>query len=208
MMLKRLLTMVTVVSLVFMLGITAMAQDKTVYLEYENEESTDNYGPTIGLDWKVAEKWTVSGSYQLEGDGPNEATTSIGAAYAINKNLTAGLSYDMADSEDSLCVELKGQHALAEPWTLIGGIAYTDYAEDNSADYDKLELSLGTKYQFNKDLAAAVSYVNTDPSNGDRYDKFVLGADYALNDYGVYFEYEICDEDYNDKVTVGASYRF
>jgi predicted porin len=207
-MFKRLLTIVTVLSLVLTLGLTVMAQDKTVYLEYENEESADNYGPTIGLDWNVNEKWTVSGSYQLEGDGAHEATTSIGAAYAVNKYLTAGLSYDIADSENSLCVELKGQHALAEPWTLIGGISYTDYAEDNIADYDELELSLGTKYQFNKDLAAAVSYVTTDPSNGDSHDKFVLGADYAMNDYGAYFEYEICDEGYNDKVTVGASYRF
>jgi long-subunit fatty acid transport protein len=207
-MLKRLITIATAISLVFALGITVMAKDKTVYLEYENEESTDNYGPTVGLDWNVADRWTVSGSYQLEGDGPNEATTSLGATYAINKNLSAGLSYDTADSEDSVCVKLNGQHALKAPWTLMGGVAYTDYAEDVIADYHELELSVGTKYQFNEDLAASVSYVNTDPSNDDRYDKFVLGANYAIDDYGVYCKYEICDDDHNDKMTVGASYRF
>jgi long-subunit fatty acid transport protein len=206
MMTKKLLTIVTAISLVLTLGIAVMAKDKTAYIEYENQSNVDNFGPTVGLDWHVNEKLTVSGSYQLEGDGANEATLSVGAGYAINKDLSAGLSYDTADHEDSLCLELNGKYALEKPWALTGGIAYTDYSEEMSADYHKMELSVGTEYQVNKDLTAGVSYVMSDPSNDDTDKYFVGNVAYAINDYGVYCKYETPDA--GNKLTVGASYNF
>jgi long-subunit fatty acid transport protein len=212
MMSKKLLTIVTAVSLVFTLGIAAMAKDKaatkdmTAYVEYENQSDVDNFGPTVGLDWNVDDKWTASASYQLEGDGPNEATLSVGAEYAINKNLSAGLSYDTADHEKSACMELNGKYALKAPWTLIGGIAYTDYSEDLTADYHKMKLSVGTNYQVNKDLTTGVKYVMSDPSIGDTDHYFVVNAAYAMNEYGVYCKYETPDA--GNKITLGASYNF
>jgi long-subunit fatty acid transport protein len=212
MMTKKLLTIVTAVSLVFTLGIAVMAKDKaatkdmTAYVEYENQSNVDNFGPTVGLNWNVNDKLTASGSYQLEGDGVNEATLSVGAGYAINKNLSTGLTYKTADHEDSICLELNGKYALKKPWALTGGIAYTDYSEDLIADYHKTELSVGTEYQVNQDLTTGVSYVMSDPSVGDTDHYFVVNAAYAINDYGVYCKYETPDA--GNKITLGASYNF
>ncbi|MGD9155895.1 MAG: porin, partial [Bacillota bacterium] len=206
MMTKKLVTLVTVVSLVFTVGIATMAKDMTAYIEYEDQEDVDNFGPTVGLDWKVNDKWTASASYQLEGDGPNEATLSVGAGYAINENLSAGLSYDTADHEDSTCLELNGRYALEEPLTLIGGIAYTDYSEDLIADYHKMELSAGAQYQVSEDLTTGLKYVRSDPSEGDTDNYFEFNVAYAMNEYGVYCKYETPDD--GDKITIGASYSF
>jgi long-subunit fatty acid transport protein len=204
MMTKKLVTIATAISLVFTVGIAAMAKgtDKTAYLEYENQSNVDNFGPTVGLDWNVNDRWTASASYQLEGDGQNEATFSVGADYAINKNLSAGLKYETADSLDSTELKLDGKYALQGPWTLTGGISYTDY----STDYEELELTVGTEYQVNKDLTAGIGLVMNDPSNGDSDEYVVIDAAYAMDEYGVYCKYETPDA--GNKITVGASYEF
>jgi long-subunit fatty acid transport protein len=210
MLLKKLTTVMMTIVLALALGTVALAEEKaTVYLEYENEKNVDNYGPTLGIDWEAAERWTLSASYQLEGDGDNEATTSLGVEYAIRENLAAKLSCDLADSEDSVCFELSGSHALSEPWALTGGIAYTDYSEEDSADdYHELELSAGTEYQVNEALLASVSYVYTDSSEEDADDyKAVVGAEYNFDKYGFYCEYELPDKA-DEKLTLGVAYHF
>jgi long-subunit fatty acid transport protein len=206
---KKLAVIGVALLLVMAVGAGVLAEGKTVYLEYEDEKDVDNYGPTLGIDWEAAERWTLSASYQLEGDSDNEATVSLGAEYAIRENLAAALSCDLADSEDSVCIELSGSHALSEPWALTGGIAYTDYSEEDSVDdYEELELSVGTEYQVNKELLTSLSYVYTDSSEEEADDyKLVVGVDYNLDKYGFYCEYEIPDEA-NDKLTLGVAYHF
>jgi opacity protein-like surface antigen len=203
-MMKKFVTIMTVVSLVLSVGFAALAQDTNMkaYLEYENQSNVDNFGPTVGLDWNVNDKWTASASYQLEGDGNNEATLSVGADYAINQNLSAGLEYETSDSVDSTELKLNGRYALQEPWTLTGKLSYTDY----STDYHETELSVGTEYQVNDDLMAGVSYVMNDPSNADNDNYLRVKADYAMGQYGVYGKYET--PDVGNKITIGASYKF
>jgi long-subunit fatty acid transport protein len=198
--------------LVMAFSVGVLAEGKTVYLEYENEKNIDQYGPTLGIDWEAAEHWTFSASYQLEGDDDddNEATTSLGAEYALRENLAAKLSCDLADSEDSVCLELSGSHAWREPWALTGGVAYTDYSEEDSADdYHELELSVGTEYQVNKAWLTSLSYVYTDTSEAeaDNDSKVVAGMEYNLDQYGFYCEYELPDKA-NDKLTLGVAYHF
>jgi long-subunit fatty acid transport protein len=206
---KKLAIIGIALMLVMVVGVGVLAEGKTVYLEYEDEKDVDNYGPTLGIDWEVAERWTLSASYQLEGDGDNEATTSLGAEYAIRENLAAKLSCDLADSEDSICLELSGSHALTGPWALTGGVAYTDYSEEDSADdYHELELSVGAEYQVNKAWLTSLSYVYTDSSEADADDyEVVVGAEYNLEKYGFYCKYEIPDKA-NDKLTLGVAYHF
>jgi long-subunit fatty acid transport protein len=148
----------------------------------------------------------LSLSYQLEGDGDNQATTSLGAEYAIRENLAFGVSCDLADSEDSVCFELNGSHALSEPWALTGGVSYTDYSVAEDTDYDELELAAGFEYQVSEAWLTSLRYVWTDPSNEDINDKWVLGAEYTYADYGIYCEYEIPDEGYT--VKLGVKYQF
>jgi predicted porin len=133
----------------------------------------------------------------------------LGAEYALRENLAAKLSCDLADSEDSICLELSGNYALTEPWALTGGVAYTDYSKKDSVDYHELELSVGAEYQFNKALLASLSYVYTDTSEAgaDNDSKAVLGAEYSFDKYGIYCEYELPDKA-NDKVILGVAYHF
>jgi predicted porin len=218
---KKLLILVTAVCLVFSLGAIATAEEKskTVYVEYEKEKDADNYGPTLGLDWGLTDQWTLSLSYQLEGDGGNEATTSLGAEYAILENLAAILTYETADSEDSIALELSGSYALSDPWALTGGVVYTAYTPDEgpgeNLKYNELELAAGVEYQATEALLTSLQYVWTDTSfdddvldatTGDSADKFVVGAEYSLGDYAVYLEYEIPDEGYT--ATLGVAYKF
>jgi long-subunit fatty acid transport protein len=206
---KKLAVIGVALMLVLAVGAGVWADGKTIYLEYEDEKNVDNYGPTLGIDWEASEHWTLSAGYQLEGDGDNEATASLGVEYAIRENLAAILSCDLADSEDSVCFELSGSHALSEPWALTGGLAYTDYSEEDSADdYHELELAVGAEYQVNPAWGTSLSYVYTDSSEEDADDsKAVIGAEYSPDQYGVYCEYEIPDKA-DEKLTVGVAYHF
>jgi hypothetical protein len=88
-MMKKIAVIGIALMLVMAFSAGVMAEGKTVYLEYEDEQNVDKYGPTLGIDWEAAEHWTLSAKYQLEGDDGNEATTSLGAEYAILENLAA-----------------------------------------------------------------------------------------------------------------------
>ena len=216
---KKILTLLIGFSLLFSLGLSAMAEGKTVYVEYEKEKDADDFGPKVGLDWGVTERLTLSISHQLEGDGANEATTSLGVEYGLLENLAVAVNYDTADTEDSIGLELSGSYALSDPWALTGGIAYTVYTPDEAPgenlEYDDLELSAGVEYQATEALLTSVSYVWTDTSydddvldktDGDSTDKFVIDAEYSFGDYAVYLEYEIPEEGY--KAILGVSYSF
>lgn len=218
-MMKKILSLVMIFSFLFSFGIPVMAEGKTVYIEYETEKDAADYGPTVGLDWGATDRLTLSISYQLEGDDENEATTSLGAEYALFDNLAVSMNYDTADSEDSIGLGLSCSHALSQPWTLVGGIAYTAYNPEavpgENKDYNELELSAGVECQATEGLLASVSYVWTDTSfddeatdaaEGDSADKFVIGAEYGFGDYAVYFEYEIPEEGYT--ANLGVSYSF
>lgn len=80
---KKILTLVMVSTFLFSLGLSAMAEGKTVYIEYEKEKDVDDFGPTVGFDWGVTDRLTLSISRQLEGDGDNEAATSLGVEYGV-----------------------------------------------------------------------------------------------------------------------------
>lgn len=204
-MLKKITLLVTTMILLFTLGTGVWAEGKTVYIEYETEKDAENFGPTLGFEWQVNDKWTISFSHQLKDDA-NEATSSLGAEYALLENLSAGISFDTAKSEDSMCLELSGSYSLSEPWALTGGIAYTDYWLQEEEDYNELELSVGMEYQASEALLTSLSYVWTDPSEDDSFDKFVLGAEYGLGNFGIYGEYEIPEEGYT--LTIGVAYNF
>lgn len=216
---KKLLVLVTTICLIFSLGAAVMAEGKTVYLEYETEKDADNYGPTLGFDWEVNEQWTLSLSHQLQGSGANEATTSLGAEYAILENLAAALKYDTANSENSIGLELSGSHPMSDAWALTGGVAYTSYIPKpepgQNLDYSELELSAGVEYQVTETLLMSFGYVWTntrfndsalDQTQGGSAGKFVGGAEYSFGNYAVYYGYEIPNEGY--LVTLGVSYSF
>ncbi len=213
---KKILTLMMAFSLIFSFSISAMAEGKTIYIEYETEKDADDYGPTVGLDWGATDQLTLSIGYQFEGDGGNEATTSLRAEYALLENLAVALNYETADSEDSIGLELGGSYALSEPWALNGGLAYTAYTPDEDGeDYTELELSAGLAYQVTEAFGASLSYVWTDTSYDDNAldatdggddDKFVLGAEYSFGDYAVYVEYEEPEEGYT--TILGVSYSF
>jgi opacity protein-like surface antigen len=207
MMMKKTFAMMLVLALTLALGTGVLAEGKTVYLEYEKEEDVDDYGPTLGIDWEANDQWTLSLSYQFEGDGENEATTSLGAEYALTENLAVGLSTDIADSEKSGCFTLSGNRAINDPWALTGGIAYTYYWEDDDDNYEELELAAGVEFQATEALLTSAQYVWTDPSNDDdSTKKWVIGAEYGMEQYALYFEYEIPDDGY--KAKLGVSYNF
>jgi long-subunit fatty acid transport protein len=216
---KKLLVMVMTICLVFSIGSAAMAEGKTVYLEYQTEKDADNYGPTLGLDWGVGEQWTLSLSHQFQGSGANEATTSLGVEYAILKNLAAALNYDIANSENSIGLEFSGSYALSDPWALTGGAAFTAFTPKAGAgenpNYSELELSAGVEYQVTEALLMSLGYTWThtrfddhviDLAEGGSAGKFVGSVEYSFGDYAVYCEYEIPEKGYT--VTLGASYNF
>lgn len=207
------------ICLVFSIGVAAMAEGKTVYLEYQTEKDADSYGPTLGFDWEVNDQWTLSLGYQFQGGGENEATTSLGAEYAILENLAVALNYDIANSENAIGLELSGSYALSDPWALTGGAVYTSFAPQAEAgqdlNYAELELSAGVEYQFTETFLISLGYVWTDTrfndaainqAQGGGAGKFVGGAEYSLGDYTIYYAYEIPENGYT--VTLGASYSF
>jgi opacity protein-like surface antigen len=204
---QKTVAMMLVVALTLAFGAGVLAEGKTVYLEYEKEEDKDDYGPTLGIDWEANEQWTLSLGYQFEGAGENEAKTSLGAEYAIGENLSIGLRSEIADSEKKGCLELSGSRAINDPWALTGGVAYTYHWLDADDDnYEELELAAGVEFQATEALLTSAQYVWTDPSNDENSKKWVIGAEYGIDKYGLYFEYEIPDDGY--KAKIGISYNF
>jgi hypothetical protein len=53
---KKLLVIGIALMLVMAVGLGVLAEGKTAYLEYEDEKDVAKYGPTLGIDWEVAEK--------------------------------------------------------------------------------------------------------------------------------------------------------
>jgi hypothetical protein len=216
---KRLLSLVISVCLVFGLSALTMAEGKSVYVEYEKEKDAGNYGPTLGFDWEIADQWTLSLSHQLKGDGENEAVTSLEADYTLSENLTAKLTYETSKDSDDVVFEFDGSYVLKDPWSLIGGLTYTAYTPDKVAgqnpDYNELELAAGVECQITKALVASLQYKWTDTTyddnvldaaDGGNNDAFEVDAEYNFGKYAVYLECEIPDNGYD--ATLGLAYKF
>jgi hypothetical protein len=253
---KRWLTALLTIGLVFNLNMITKAEYRKVYFEYRKEENMDDYGSKIGYIWEINNKWGLYSSYEYNGDDEKDAYLEV--EHKFNDRYSLGLIGETIDSEDSLGIygnikravndrlSLNGRFTYianqpqgvkaANPdydeWKLNGGLSYrvnekltatancywTLVGLEDQESWDdfyskEFEVSAGLEYLVNQSLRVSGSCVRTVTNYKDdaiadiTNTKYVVGAVYTINKFGLYVSYDLPAKDENIAV-FGVSYSF
>jgi hypothetical protein len=150
-----------------------------VFFEYRKEAYTDNYGPKIGFNWGINEKWAVFTCYEY--NGFNENDTYLEAQYQFVKNYKLGFFSEAIDFRDSGGVYLyTGRNITDKLWVdgrLLYGAYYPKGSQASNPNYFEWELSGGLRYQFNKNWTGVANCYLTDTS----LDESLPVGDYSMD---------------------------
>jgi hypothetical protein len=201
------------------------AHYQKVYFEYRKEEGTDDYGPKIGYNWGINDKWALFTCYEYNGFEENDVFLDV--EYQFQENYKVGFFTEIIDSRNSAGIYIYTGRNITDKLWLDGKLSYGAYYPTNSTypDYFEWEYSGGLKYQINKDWTAIANLYLTEtsydnggfPLGGFSTDtEVIVGADWQTNkSLRLCGRYDMETTDYNspsskdvtnDKFTIGAIY--
>ncbi|MGD9156157.1 MAG: hypothetical protein PVG90_11750 [Bacillota bacterium] len=151
---KKWLTALVTIWLVFSLNMVTRAEYRKIYFEYKKEENIDDFRPKIGLNWEINNKWATYSSYEFNGDEEKNFYLEVEYKFCVPYSL--GLFGETVDSEDSLGFYVNLDCAVNERLWIKGRLTYTanhpQGVKAANPDYDEWKLNGELSYRLNEKL--------------------------------------------------------
>lgn len=161
-MIKKTIIIMALICLVLCSSLMALADNKTVYIEYSREEGKDDFYPKVGFDWRINYNWGFAANHQFGVGESSEAKTYFEIRRAfLDQQLTLALNGETSESYDSVGVRTNDFSPINDSLWYNGAISYTTYfAKSNnpySLDYSALKIFSGFEYKISGKLAALIN---------------------------------------------------
>lgn len=161
-MIKITITIILSICLVLCTGLTVLAENKTVYVEYLREEGKDDFYPKVGFDWRINYLWGFAANHQFEvgDDGESKTYFEIRRAF-LDRQLTLALNGETSESYNSIGVSANTFFPVNDLLSYNGAVSYTTYsAKSNNPyimDYRSLKIFSGFQYKINNKLFTLIN---------------------------------------------------
>jgi hypothetical protein len=159
---KKVVLIIVSICLVLCFSLMALADNKTVYIEYSREEGNNSFYPKVGFDWQINYNWGFAASHQFKVDAGNDRTTRLAIRRAfLDQELYWALNYETSKSYDSIELSANTFFPINDSLSYNGAVSYTTYSahSDNSdnPDYNLLKILSGFQYKINNKLFSLIS---------------------------------------------------
>jgi len=175
---KKCLTLLLTLSLIFALSAAAMAGAMGVNVNEGYSVDIEKPNCSVG-SYSVTGNFGISDNvlfwlcYATESDADNAlATTSLGGRFEIIENLAATFSYATNDDSNEWTLGIRGKAPINDVFALTGKIEYINTDPDTGDDFTAYLLfgqaeyafskyvtgNLGAKYYYNNDAESSTTY--------------------------------------------------
>jgi hypothetical protein len=173
---KKVILNIVSICLVLCFSLVALADNKTVYIEYSREEGKDDFYPKVGFNWQINYNWGLAANHQFKvGEGSERKTYFEIRRAFLDRQLTLAFNGEISESYDSVGVSANAFSPLNDSLWYNGAVSYTTYsAKSNnpySLDYSALKIFSGFQYKINDKLFTLIDgewrnyqYVKNDTS--------------------------------------------